>query len=81
MPEDFLNNIETYAREKAIVFRKLDFTSIWFLLMWKQYSTLARFYVQLDPETPLSEKEIIALLKQRTRKIVDRNYVEQISLA
>ncbi len=81
MPEDFLNNIETYAREKAIVFRSLDFTSVWFLLMWKKYKTLARFYVQLDPNNPLSEAEIIALLKQRTRKIVQREYVEQIALA
>jgi hypothetical protein len=29
----------------------------------------------------LSEAEIIALLKQRTRKIVQREYVEQIALA
>jgi hypothetical protein len=49
--------------------------------MWKKYKTLARFYVQLDPNNPLSEAEIIALLKQRTRKIVQREYVEQIALA
>lgn len=81
MPEDFLNNIDTYAKEKAIVFRKIDFTTVWFLLMWKQYNTLAKFYVQLDPEHPLTKKQIIALLKQRTRKISNREYVQQIALA
>lgn len=78
MPEDFLNNVDRYAREEAIVFRKIDFTTVWFLLMCKQYRVLARHYVQLNPEQPKSEEEIIRLLKQRTRKIVDRAYVVQV---
>ncbi len=75
MPEDFLNNVATYHKEEAIVFRKLDFTVIWFLLMTKQYKTLARHYVQLNPDQPKSEEEIIALLKKRTTRIADRQYV------
>jgi hypothetical protein len=49
--------------------------------MWKQYNTLAKFYVQLEPEHPLTKNQIIALLKQRTRKISNREYVQQIALA
>lgn len=75
MPEDFLKNIETYAREEAIVFRKLDFTTIWAMLMIKNYKGLAKQYVQLNPDKPKTEEEIIALLKLRTRRILNREYV------
>jgi hypothetical protein len=74
MPEDFLNNLERYASEEAIVFEKLDFTVVWFLLMTRQYRKLARHYVQLDAANPKSEEAIIALLKRRTTRIVNREY-------
>jgi hypothetical protein len=75
MPEDFLNNLERYAAEEAIVFRKIDFTTVWFFLMLKKYKTLASYYVQLDADNPKSEEEIIALLKLRTTRIANRAYV------
>jgi len=74
-PEEFLNNLDTYIREEAIVFEKVDFTTVWLFLMLKRYDLLAKRYVQLDPENPKTREEIIALLKQRTRKIVNREYV------
>jgi hypothetical protein len=70
LPRDFRENIEKYASNKAIVFRKLDFFSIWFFLMIKNYNVLANHYVQLDESNPLSKEEIIALLKQRTRRVL-----------
>ena len=66
---NFMENINSYLKEKAIVFRKLDFSMVWFLLMSKSYGTLAKYYVDLNPNQPKSKSEIIALLKERTRKI------------
>ena len=68
MPVEFQNNIQTYIAERAIVFRKLDFFSVWLFLMLKRYNWLTNFYVQLDPLNPKSKTEIEALLKYRTRK-------------
>lgn len=68
MPTDFMNTIEIYRREGAIVFEGVDFFMVWFLLMTKNYRALARHYVSLGKEKP-SMEEIIALLKERTRRI------------
>lgn len=45
MPGDFEKNIDIYYENDAMVFRKLDYQIIWFLLMLKQYKFLAKFYV------------------------------------
>lgn len=68
MPEDFERNVETYAKEGAIVFRGVDFFLVWALLMAKRYDVLARRYVDLTGTAP-GEAEVIALLKSRTRRI------------
>ncbi|HRP68940.1 MAG TPA: fatty acid desaturase [Turneriella sp.] len=64
MPADFLDNLHTYRDTRSIVFRKLDYFMIWFLLMTKQYKLLSRFFVDLS-EKKLSQDEIIALIKSR----------------
>ena len=69
MPKDFRDNIDKYAANKAIVFKKLDFFAIWFLLMIKNYNVLANNFVQLDENNPLSKEEIISFLKERTRRV------------
>lgn len=69
MPAEFLRNIERYKAEDALVFRKLDYFVIWFLLMTKSYKVLSGFYVELNKEKPRSKEEIIALLKKRTKRI------------
>ena len=61
-------NLQAYADAGAIVFRKLDFFMVWVYLMLKRYDKLAEHYVPLD-DRPRSEEEIIALLKERTRRI------------
>jgi fatty acid desaturase len=68
MPAEFRRNIDVYKREGAIVFHKLDYFMIWFLLMTKNYKALAKMYVELDTENPKTQLEIIALLKSRTAK-------------
>jgi len=67
MPGDFLENVERYRMERAIVFRTLDYFSIWALLMAHQYRLLSRFYVELDTTRPKTQPEIMALLRARTQ--------------
>jgi fatty acid desaturase len=65
MPDDFLRNKATYAREGAIVFEGIDFFTVWVWLMLKRYDWLARRYVALSGAP--SPDEIVALLQSRTR--------------
>lgn len=74
-PKEFLDNIDEYIKNDAIVFRKIDFTTIWILLMVKRYDVLAKHYVILDPNVKMTQEEIITKLKNRTRLIKDRQYV------
>ena len=67
MPKDFLNNIEKYKANKAIIFTGLDYFQIWFLLMTKNYTFLSKRTVSLS-DTPPSIEEIKSLLKSRTRQ-------------
>jgi fatty acid desaturase len=67
MPGDFESNRELYAREGAIVFQGIDFFGVWGLLMLQRYRSLARHYVALEGATPLSEDEIVVLLRARTQ--------------
>ncbi len=68
MPEEFLKNIEKYKNEDALVFRKIDYFTIWFFLMTKNYNALSKYYVELNAEKPRNKNEIIDFLKERTRK-------------
>ncbi|MFO0738408.1 MAG: fatty acid desaturase [Labilithrix sp.] len=71
MPEEFSQNIGTYAKERAVVFAGIDFFMVWLYLMLGRYNWLANAYVQLDEENKLSKSEIIELLKSRTRWTMD----------
>lgn len=68
MAQEFIDNREDYVRERAIVFQGIDFFGVWFLLMTKNYRGLAKRYVNLG-ESPKTEEQIIALLKERTARI------------
>jgi hypothetical protein len=65
MPQDFQDNLATYAAERAIVFDGLDFFLVWALLMMKRYDVLAGRAVKLSEDAPTKE-EMIELLKSRT---------------
>jgi fatty acid desaturase len=65
MPNEFLAHRATYACEGAIVFHRLNYFSVLFLLLTRQYGVLARHC--LDAGSP---DETAALLRQRTMKIV-----------
>jgi hypothetical protein len=66
MPEDFARNIDTYAKEDAIVFRGIDFFGVWLCLMLKRYDWLARRFVYLGG-AERAEDEVIALMRSRTQ--------------
>jgi hypothetical protein len=68
MPADFLANRETYAREGAIVFEKIDFFLVSVLLWLGQWKLLARLFVRLDGKER-SDEDVIALLKSRVQPI------------
>jgi len=69
MPQDFEKNIDKYVENKAIVFEGIDYFVIWIWLMLKRYDILAKHFVNIG-NTYQSQEEIIALLKERTRRIV-----------
>jgi hypothetical protein len=68
-PQELIENLDEYAEADAIIFEKLDFFLVWLLLMFKRYDRLAEHYVAID-DRGRSKKEIVALLKERTRRIV-----------
>ncbi len=68
MPDDFERDRANYVKHDAIVFEGIDFFIVWILLMLKRYDTLAKHFVELR-DTPRSHEEIVALLKERTRRI------------
>ncbi len=67
-PQELLDNLDEYAKNDAIIFEKIDFFVVWLLLMFKAYDRLASFYVPIDDRNR-SHDEIVALLKERTRRI------------
>ncbi len=68
MPDDFLQKKQTMIEAQSIVFTKLDYFMIFLLLMFKRHRFLTKFYVQLTPEDPLSDDEIVALFHKRLAK-------------
>jgi hypothetical protein len=68
MPQDFLDNLQTYRENRAVIFRKLDYFMIWFLLMTKQFRILSRFFVNISGKE-MSRDEIIAFLKSRLKPL------------
>jgi hypothetical protein len=73
MPEDFLEKRDKMIEYDSIVFEKVDYFIIWALLMTRQHRLLAKFYVDLDPENPKSESEVVSLLKRRLQPIRAEN--------
>jgi hypothetical protein len=81
MPEDFQRNVDTYAKEGAIVFEGIDFFMVWLLLMTGSWRRLARAYVRLPGAPERTEEEIIVLLKERVRPILREGRAAQAQAA
>jgi fatty acid desaturase len=69
MPTAFLENREAMIKQQSLVFRKIDYFMIYVLLMLKRYKALAKYFVNLDPDNPLSEDEIVTMIKRRVKKL------------
>lgn len=67
-PIYFKKTINEYVENDAIVFDGIHFLHVFIYLMGKRYDLLAKHFVNIG-ERYSSDEEIIAFLKQRTRKI------------
>ncbi len=63
-PKHFLDNIEEYRKNDALVFDGLDFLQVFVKLMKKKYDELADHVVDLGNYN--SHEEVVAMLKKRT---------------
>lgn len=68
MPADFEDKREEYVEHDTVVFEGIDYFVIWVLLMLRRYDRLADHFVELR-ESPRSRDEVLALLRERTRRI------------
>ncbi len=75
LPAEFRDNLETYAREDAIVFEGVDFFMVWAYLMLGQWKTLAKHFVRIPGAPERDEAAVIAFLKSRVQRIDVSNYV------
>ncbi len=66
-PYSFMSNLNAYAENKAVVFEGLDYARIFIYLMRKRYDMLAKNFVNINGIFK-SDEEIVAFLKERTRK-------------
>ena len=69
MPDDFEAQRQRIAAEGAIVFRRIDYFVIWFLLMTKSYRTLARFWVHVGDGPAPTVEERVAIMRARVRPV------------
>jgi hypothetical protein len=68
IPNEFLKNIDAYAKKKVLVFDGIHYLHIFIWLMTKRYDKLAQNLVNVN-NMFANEEEAIALLKSRTKKI------------
>mmetsp|Transcript_23388 Transcript_23388/g.72883 ORF Transcript_23388/g.72883 Transcript_23388/m.72883 type:complete len:393 (+) Transcript_23388:173-1351(+) len=68
MPQNFIDNVAKYEEHGAILFEGLFFFQVGVMVMTGQWKALARHVVQVRDD-PLSEAELIALMKRRVQKI------------
>jgi fatty acid desaturase len=67
-PSHLQNNLEEYAKNKALVFEGVDFLFVWKNLMFGNYDVLKEHLVNIN-DTFASDEEAIALMKRRVEKI------------
>lgn len=67
-PNHLITNMHEYSSNKALVFEGIHFLHIWWYLMTNNYTRLANSVVNLNGVFT-SKVELIALMRERTRKI------------
>jgi fatty acid desaturase len=71
IPGEFLKSKDIFAEKKVLTFEGIHYLHIFVWLMTKRYDKLAKHVVNLN-NTFASEEEVIALMKERTKKIITR---------
>jgi fatty acid desaturase len=66
-PHAFLNNVDKYAENRAVVFDGIAYPGIFISLMRKRYDVLAKHFVNINGIYE-SEDEVISMLKERTKR-------------
>ena len=67
-PVYFRKTLNEYIENEAIVFDGIHFLHVWLWLMGKRYDLLAKHFVNIGNRYN-SDEDVIAFLKQRTKKI------------
>lgn len=67
-PKHFLQTLDRYVSNKAIVFDGIHFLHVYFWLMRKRYDLLARHFVNIGNQYG-SDEEVMRFLKSRTQKL------------
>ncbi|HEX6224467.1 MAG TPA: fatty acid desaturase [Chryseolinea sp.] len=67
-PGHLIDNMHQYSENKALVFEGIHFLHVWWYLMTDNYAKLASRVINLNGMFQ-SEEELIALMRNRTRKI------------
>ncbi len=81
LADEFEDNIEKYGRADAIVFDRLDFIAVWFLLMTRRLETLAAFFAHLPGAPERSDDEVVMFLRRRLAPIGARAPAQGVSHA
>jgi fatty acid desaturase len=68
MSVDFQKNIEKYAEEDAIVFHTIDNFMVWVLLMTKNYTKLAYYFVNVGNRFT-NEADVILMMQSRLQPV------------
>ncbi|MFN6945659.1 MAG: fatty acid desaturase family protein [Cytophagaceae bacterium] len=67
-PIHFLENLDEFSKNKALIFDGIHYLHVWFYLMNKNYKKLAQHLVNIHG-TFSSEEEAIELMQSRTKKM------------
>jgi fatty acid desaturase len=68
MPSEFQNNLNEYHQKRTVIFKTLDYQTIWVFLMFKNYKKIAQYIVQ-DPNNKRDLEETITFLKSKLAPI------------
>ena len=69
LPGEFVKQKEKFAQHKSLVFEGVHYLHVFFYLITKRYDKLERYLVNIN-HTFSSSDEAIAIMKERTRRIV-----------
>ena len=63
---------ERYSKERALVFHNIDYLGITVCLLTKNYKHLAKQLVPIGSQIGMTQDEIAAMLKKKTRKFTEK---------